>query len=126
MNNRAGRIIAYADCSSYENTAIQEEEMPGHDSRLELQGEMYVPASSGSTSLMRRPCCSTRKRVQPLWMLRPSLVHMMSGGGSPSTGHGSFMVRPRRTLCRWATRSDTLGGPGGAWEREGRVIKMME
>lgn len=60
---------------------------------------------------MRRPCCRTLNRVQPLWMLRLSLVHMMSGGGSPSTGQGSFMVRPRRTLCRWATRSDTLGGP---------------
>ena len=60
---------------------------------------------------MRRACCRTLNRVQPLWMLRLSLVHMMSGGGSPSTGQGSFMVRPRRTLCRWATRSDTLGGP---------------
>jgi len=33
MNNRAWKIIADADCSSYENKAI-------HDSRLELQGEV--------------------------------------------------------------------------------------
>lgn len=42
MNNTALNIIAYADCSSYENMAIHancpSKEMPCHDSWLELQG----------------------------------------------------------------------------------------
>lgn len=73
--------------------------------------QMYVPVSSASTSLIFRPIRRIRKRIQPLWMLRPSLVHIMRGGGSPSTGHGSLMALPSRAVCLWTTFSDTRGGP---------------
>ncbi|KAG7277319.1 hypothetical protein CRUP_005853 [Coryphaenoides rupestris] len=89
--------------------------------RILERNEMYVPASSASTSLILRPSRRTRKRIQPLWMLRLSLVHMMSGGGSPSTGQGSLMALPSRALCLWATLSATCGGPGSVWE-----IKVLE
>ncbi|TNN84194.1 hypothetical protein EYF80_005521 [Liparis tanakae] len=62
-------------------------------------GQGEVPVSSASTSLIFRPMRSIRKRIQPLWMLRPSLVHMMRGGGSPSTGHGSLTALPSRAIC---------------------------
>lgn len=73
--------------------------------------QIYVPASSLSTSLIFSPCWSTRNRVHPLWMVRPSFIHIVRGGGSPSTGQRSLIVRPNLTDCRWVTLSAILGGP---------------
>ena len=73
--------------------------------------QTYCPASAISTFFIFKPGDNTLNLSHSVLMDSPSFFHIVRGGGLPTTGQRSLMVRPTRVFWNPTIASARRGGP---------------